>query len=74
MNRTDGSDGGPAFPQGMTLRDYFATHAPAPEEWLVMSIAEKMYGEGPCSLTKIHEISAKLRYAYADAMLKRREM
>ena len=70
--------GGPAFPfvvqdvsryqvhdQGMTLRDYFAAHAPAmPEQWYLDSPRKK---SDP--LWHWGEASAAWAYFYADAML-----
>lgn len=69
-------DGGRAFPlvegpggepanEGMTLRDYFAAHAPTIDpiffqHWIA-------YGMNP------PEVEAKWCYAYADAMLQARE-
>lgn len=69
--------GGPAFPlvgdnyqiknQGMTLRDYFAAKAPAPDEtWICNYARERGYrGEA--------RQRADWNYEYADAMLKARE-
>lgn len=74
MNRTDGSDGGPAFPvmtdagcatSGMSLRDYFAAHAPpVPEQWLKDSLNDGQL---------LVEAEADWRFEHADAMLKARE-
>jgi len=86
MSKID--DGGPAFPVGdqslhplllgMTLRDYFATHAPHPTD---QDIAMEMNYDRvrnphndsykPNIRDKL-EIIAALRYRYADAMLKQR--
>jgi len=69
---SDINDGGPAFPHwdpqdgpqgavhnGMSLRDYFAAHAPAPfPDW----------NGGERNTRSI----VKWRYYYADAMLKQR--
>lgn len=49
---------------GMTLRDYFAAHSP-------MVFADAVnYHETPVSYEKTLETLAKMRFAYADAMLK----
>lgn len=69
-------NGGPAFPtteldegevaylHGMSLRDYFAAHAPGmADEWWQDSL-----GEGQSWL----EARADWNYAYADAMIKAR--
>lgn len=61
------NDGGPAFPRdhvneghnGMTLRDYFAAHAPLPPEW---------WRGGDRGLSD----DIAWRWYYADAMLKAR--
>ena len=65
--------GGPAFPSsnvviscGMTLRDYFATHAS--EDDVGYYAQEHMRTTGMKSSTP-----AIARYLYADAMLKERE-
>ena len=68
--------GGPAFPQptnstlswdGMTLRDYFAAHAPeCPDTWLSRYPMERGWrGEA--------RAIADWRFEYADEMLKARE-
>lgn len=81
------TDGGPAFPThndldrdnrphgGMTLRDWFATHAPAPRQEeiefqynLDRSRNPHNYPNKP-KLRDRHEIIAFLAYRYADAML-----
>lgn len=83
-------DGGPAFPvggfpgdtffkpvpphAGMTLRDYFAAHAPSlpaklgvlAEEAADIESPDKTHGE-KCAV--LLEIAAEWRYRYADAML-----
>lgn len=58
-----------ATPQeGMTLRDYFAVHAPTMGDWgEAMQRAESPHGE--CDAVAI---LARWRYAYADAMLRAR--
>lgn len=66
-------DGGPAFPSpwgegappGMTLRDYFAIHAPTPPEHRI-NLQRKL------KLLSETEIRAALAYEYADAMLAER--
>lgn len=66
----------PAFPQtvsefvkyghGMTLRDYFAAHAPAaPEWWLTDYIKGRQLDEDA-------SVHAQWAWSYADAMLKTR--
>jgi hypothetical protein len=86
-------DGGPAFPLhtddgrgyevkhlGMSLRDYFAAHAPAKEiedlmpssvkeaaEFLGKTIDEYKYGED------YYKAIARRRYEWADAMLAERQ-
>lgn len=79
-------DGGPAFPRsdggvsvthdGMSLRDYFAAHAPMTDNILqsandvAMETAPQTgerYGEAFCRLLTEHA------YRYADAMLRARE-
>lgn len=74
-------DGGPAFPtepvygpdykpdrcNGMSLRQYYAAHAP-------ITIAEAAIAfQGPdaeASYERIIGVLAKMRFAYADAMIK----
>lgn len=76
-------DGGPAFPRihsvadandpafklgchGMSLRDYFAAHAPAPpEDWLSRDRPSLKYEP------ILRELA--WRWAYADAMVAKRE-
>lgn len=54
---------------GMTLRDYFAAHAPAmPEQWFKDSPRKKAD-----PLWHWSEASAAWAYCYADAMLAERE-
>jgi hypothetical protein len=78
------NDGGPAFPIAplqLTLRDYFAAHCPS--DIAIININEdrvKLAGPRPSEDSKIHDklqwnalVEAKLRYIYADAMLKARE-
>lgn len=65
-------DGGPAFPHesspmthmGMTLRDYFAAHAPEPPGDFMRTNAE---------LYDSLAWRVRWRWAYADAMLRARE-
>lgn len=72
-------DGGPAFPTseehgfnsgapGMTLRDYFAAHAPIG----VADANEAFYREHGrnARTSEMLDVLARLRIAYADAMLK----
>lgn len=74
-------DGGPAFPTseehgfnsgapGMTLRDYFAAHAPIG----VADANEAFYREHGrnARTSEMLDVLARLRIAYADAMLKAR--
>ena len=72
-------DGGPAFPlqyddgsfqSGMSLRDYFAAHAP--EEYL-MGVTRKWRESGELQETEVSTIMAAAAFMYADAMLKERE-
>lgn len=91
------NDGGPAFPvtndqlvamdfpwtQGMTLRDYFATHANIKDnagEWS-LSATQALVGR-PCPdfdkdplgfLLWVADFQARWRYMQADAMLRARE-
>ena len=54
-------------PDGMTLRDYFAAHAPAaPEWWLNDYIKGRQLDEDA-------SVYAQWAWSYADAMLKERE-
>lgn len=63
-------DGGPAFPSGkidvgpewayypylgMSLRDFFAAHAPTPPDWFAPEISPKPEPEFNCSGTSAHE-------------------
>jgi hypothetical protein len=80
MLRTDGTDGGPAFPmnydshshpdgtEGMSLRDWFAGQA------LVNITAFGVRG-GLCTNEGFIRptVAAKLAYEYADAMLAERD-
>ncbi len=74
-------DGGPAFPQnwteagskqfivhGMSLRDYFASHAPLGHA--VQRILEE--NKHPESIERIMQTTAGWAYAWADAMLRER--
>lgn len=86
-------DGGPAFPchtnprpgtlsdapQGMTLRDYFAAHAPIDQE-ISLAYAQKIVGRdcpdyaGATIANAMFwaEFRARMRYIEADAMLRAR--
>ena len=79
-------DGGPAFPYiqgqqycGMTLRDYFAIHAPEPSAEDVQRERGRDKSKNPYNeahkprLREDKEIRAYLRYACADAMLAARK-
>ena len=76
-NADDGIGDRAAFP-GMTLRDYFAAHAPAMPSDLAALAKEhadtdnpdKTHGE-KCDV--LLSIRAEWNYRYADAMLKARE-
>lgn len=91
MNQID--DGGPVFPvqdfsmhqaHGMSLRDYFATHAKIEEGNITMSGAEALIGRrhptpengkgaDPVAVAKFYsDVEAALRYMRADSMLKAR--
>lgn len=69
-------DGGAAFPvknaaewqsHGMTLRAYFAAHAPAPPDWWIE-------GYPSSSLDEHGKLIAEWNWAYADAMLRASEV
>ncbi|MNC66497.1 hypothetical protein D3C87_1867900 [compost metagenome] len=85
-------DGGPAFPnegfngwgtpqKGMTLRDYFATHAPvtcidANQSLLQQPDAARFAScdhDGAMPMPLIMKELVRLRWEYADAMLAARE-
>lgn len=86
-------DGGPAFPQGhqvdnisaleggMSLRDYFATHAPvtcidANQSLLQQPDAARFAScdhDGAMPMPLIMKELVRLRWEYADAMLAARE-
>ena len=54
--------------QGMSLRDYFAAHAPAvPDDF------RKHYATGSVMTEPPHEREIRWRWAYADQMLKARK-
>lgn len=91
MTTTNPPDGGPAFPSGdgkfaggpthmngMTLRDWFATHAPMPTKDEIDMQCNFDGAKNPHNdsykppLRERHEIIADLKYRYADAMLKAR--
>lgn len=65
--------------QGMTLRDYFACHAPEPTQADISTIWESEKLANPHNDTykpprrSPREIVAALRYRWADDMLKARE-
>jgi hypothetical protein len=71
-------DGGPVFPTlykvgdvaktegGLTIRDWFAVHAPHP--------TEKQIAAQPSNGRTRYEIIADLNYEYADAMIARRQI
>lgn len=78
----------PAFPikndfdvhKGMTLRDYFAIHAPEPSNDKVAQEQERdrmrnPHNDGPPKpkIRSEYEIRTELRYRYAAAMLAERE-
>lgn len=73
------NDGGPAFPgvhpphTGMSLRDYFAAMAPISVQDAVEWLDQNKTPGSIISWADIMEQLAKLRYRYADAMLKERE-
>ena len=75
MSKRD--NGEPAFPatapngnqfSGMTLRDYFAAHAPEipPDHWWLR------YAKDLQSLDQHMDVLTDWAYAYADSMLKQR--
>ena len=69
-------NGGQAFPWGehgtvlggMTLRDYFAAHAPETPSWWMNG-----YKESLTDLMLVGEHISRWRWVYADEMLKERE-
>ena len=71
---TEINDGGPAFPlstakvdrQGMSLRDYFAAHAPTPplEFWQGVAVTAGK------DLPMLADGLARWSWEYADAMLR----
>lgn len=81
-------NGGTAFPynqhsngcDGMSLRDYFAIHAPNEGIDAIMGVSIKdvkvfmglLEGEGYNSSVHYPQANAKARYAFADAMIKAR--
>lgn len=77
-------DGGPAFPlvtgieslyDGMSLRDYFAAHAPPMPQGLreiVNLSAKRDEGKGTFNFGLYAKWEAEWRSCYADAMLKER--
>jgi hypothetical protein len=85
------NDGGPAFPlvaeygpkldssAGMSLRDYFAIHAPEPDQEMIRTeqsidrMANPHNDSYKPQLRDSLTIKAQLRFRYADAMLAERE-
>lgn len=80
------NDGGPAFPfqcqgattapkiyYGMTLREYFAAHAPAVPESFERCRYYETHGVGNYVENDIDRM-IRWRWYYADAMLRRREV
>lgn len=81
------NDGGPAFPvhdscadhNGMTLRDWFATHAPEPtQEWLDLQRRSDMTQNPHNDHHKpprrdVFQLTAEWKMKHACAMLKARE-
>ena len=76
------NDGGPAFPAiyaqsrtGMSLRDWFATHAPTASEAEIEVHYKLDRGRNPCNdagkppIRSRAEIVSYLNYKYADAVL-----
>lgn len=77
------NQGGPAFPttnnvceEGLTVRDYFAAHAPPPPEWWVKQQMEMDRQDNPHNDSYKPrrrgqpEIECMWRFAYADMMIK----
>ena len=79
----DHPNAGPMVEQsaGMSLRDYFAIHAPEPTNEQISSIERREQAANPHNepyANKVRrrgrqEIICSLRYEYADAMLAERE-
>lgn len=75
------NDGGPAFPvpndanvncqEGMTLRDYFAAHAPVTLQDARYACSYHGYGEGWSDAERAASVAvlALMRFEYADAMI-----
>jgi hypothetical protein len=68
----------PAFPtnqvgakEGMTIRDYFAASSPISLADAERSLASE--GHSEVSHARLYTRLARMRYAYADAMLEARE-
>ena len=75
-------DGGPAFPTidhtesgypycanfGLSLRDWFAAHAPAPPKWWMDS-----FGRNTQDLGEYADVLTQWSYAYADSMIAARQ-
>ena len=73
--RTDGSDGGPAFPpqhdphthySGMTLRDWFAGQA-------MVAMGDRRWDADTNNNLSSTDVASRAAYARADAMLAARE-
>ena len=66
---------GPAWDQGMSLRDYFAAHAPEPSAEDVSTVQRREQIANPHNDSykprrhDVLDIRCALRYAFADAML-----
>ena len=64
---------------GMTLRDWFATHAPEPPEWWLQTQRQHDHNRNPHNedhkppIRSDAEIDAAWRWTWADAMLAERE-
>lgn len=78
-------DGGPAFPlhdsdhwEGMSMRDYFAIHAPSPSEFMRKHLRELEHGRMLGDRSRMYQsrddekLEAEWRYKFADAMLEAR--
>lgn len=58
-------------PSEVSLRDYFAIHAPEPTK---EQLVEELMNDATYDISRHHlDKLADLRYAYADAMMKRRQ-
>lgn len=75
VNYSNEADGPTVMPSaGMTLRDYFAAHAPAMPPGLreMAKTAEKQDGRDTSDFGAFARYEADWRWSYADAMLKAR--